>query len=165
MRRQLWIITLLVTSLLTDQLTKLVATTWIRGTPPARYWGDLFRIEYAENPGAFLSLGASLDPTLRFWILSVLVGAFLGGCLYYLWTQSKMGKFSTLGYALIAGGGFSNLCDRFFRSGGRVIDFLNLGLGSLRTGVFNLADVYIMTGVGLLLWVSFSNRDRPWKKT
>jgi signal peptidase II len=56
----------------------------------------------------------------------------------------------TLGMALIWGGGVSNFADRIL-SDGRVVDFLNLGIGSLRTGIFNVADVAIMAGVGLLI--------------
>jgi signal peptidase II len=33
-----------------------------------------------------------------------------------------------------------------------VIDFLNVGIGSLRTGIFNVADMAIMLGVFLLLF-------------
>ncbi len=32
------------------------------------------------------------------------------------------------------------------------MDFLNVGIGTLRTGVFNVADVAIMIGAGLLLF-------------
>ena len=51
---------------------------------------------------------------------------------------------------LIAAGGMGNLVDRILRDG-RVIDFMNLGLGPVRTGIFNIADVQIMVGLGLLL--------------
>ena len=51
---------------------------------------------------------------------------------------------------LIAAGGMGNLVDRVLRDG-RVIDFMNLGLGPVRTGIFNVADVQIMVGLGLLL--------------
>jgi signal peptidase II len=44
----------------------------------------------------------------------------------------------------------SNLIDRI--AVGSVIDFLNVGVGSLRTGIFNLADVAIMAGAGCLFW-------------
>jgi signal peptidase II len=33
-----------------------------------------------------------------------------------------------------------------------VTDFLNVGIGNLRTGIFNIADMAIMTGALLLLW-------------
>ena len=58
---------------------------------------------------------------------------------------------AALGLALVVAGGVSNLADRVAH--GAVVDFLNVGLGSLRTGIFNVADMAIMTGVGLiLLW-------------
>jgi signal peptidase II len=37
------------------------------------------------------------------------------------------------------------------------VDFLNVGIGSLRTGIFNVADMAIMAGV--IIW-AFS--DRLW---
>jgi signal peptidase II len=46
-------------------------------------------------------------------------------------------------------GGIGNLLDRVFYDG-RVIDFMNLGIGRLRTGIFNVADVYITIGILLL---------------
>ena len=57
---------------------------------------------------------------------------------------------------MIASGGFSNWIDRA-RFEGSVVDFMNLGLGSLRigsfplrTGVFNVADLAILGGIGVL---------------
>ncbi|HEX8522706.1 MAG TPA: signal peptidase II, partial [Tepidisphaeraceae bacterium] len=56
-----------------------------------------------------------------------------------------------VGLTLVAAGGVSNLADRIAH--GSVIDFLNVGIGSLRTGIFNLADMAIMAGMAmLLLW-------------
>jgi signal peptidase II len=46
-------------------------------------------------------------------------------------------------------GGISNLVDRIAL--GRVIDFLNVGIGPFRTGIFNVADVAIMAGIAVLL--------------
>jgi signal peptidase II len=54
-----------------------------------------------------------------------------------------------VGLALIFAGGASNLLDRVAH--GSVIDFMNVGVGPLRTGIFNVADVAIMAGVALLL--------------
>ena len=45
------------------------------------------------------------------------------------------------------------MIDRVTRCGA-VSDFLNLGIGSVRTGVFNLADLYLMIGVALFLFVA-----------
>ena len=64
-------------------------------------------------------------------------------------------------WALLIGGGISNLADRALRAGA-VVDFLNVGLGPLRTGIFNVADVGITAGTILLIagaWLA--RRTRP----
>jgi signal peptidase II len=43
--------------------------------------------------------------------------------------------------------------------GGVVVDFVHIGFGRLRTGVFNLADVAIMAGAGLLLLWGWRERE------
>ena len=40
---------------------------------------------------------------------------------------------------------------------GSVIDFLNIGIGPVRTGIFNVADVAIMAGVSMVLWEVLRN--------
>jgi CheY-like chemotaxis protein len=73
----------------------------------------------------------------------------------------KTGSFrpygQTLGALLLAAGGIGNLIDRVMREGA-VIDFMNMGVGSLRTGIFNIADVQIMIGVALF---AFWKAPRP----
>jgi signal peptidase II len=44
----------------------------------------------------------------------------------------------------------SNLADRM--AIGSVIDFLNVGIGPVRTGIFNVADMAIMAGIAMVLW-------------
>ena len=46
-------------------------------------------------------------------------------------------------------GGTSNQIDRAAR--GSVVDFINVGVGSLRTGIFNVADLAIVFGFALVL--------------
>jgi signal peptidase II len=66
---------------------------------------------------------------------------------------------TTVALSLIAGGGLSNLIDRI-AYGGYVIDFLNIGLGGLRTGIFNIADVAIMVGAISLIVRSLRHERR-----
>ena len=61
---------------------------------------------------------------------------------------------------LIVSGGIGNLFDRVFREG-RVIDFMLIEVGSLRTGVFNVADVSITSGVIILLMASLRQAIKP----
>jgi signal peptidase II len=63
---------------------------------------------------------------------------------------------SALGLVLFVAGGSSNWLDRATR--GSVVDFLNVGIGSLRSGVFNVADVAIMLGATLLVVGAFRTR-------
>jgi signal peptidase II len=71
--------------------------------------------------------------------------------LWTLWIAlvRQPARLHALGAALVAAGGLGNLWDRLV-AGGLVIDFLNLGIGPLRTGIFNVADLAIVAGVVLL---------------
>jgi signal peptidase II len=134
-----------------DQATKYVASSALKGEGPKNYLGDLFRLQLATNEGAFLSLGANLPPALRYWILTIGVGLLLLGIAGYALSGRKLDGYQIAGYALIAGGGGSNWFDRA-RFGGRVLDFMNMGIGpNLRTGIFNVADLAILVGIGVLV--------------
>jgi signal peptidase II len=58
----------------------------------------------------------------------------------------------------VTGGGLSNLLDRILHDGG-VTDFIIVAVGSLNTGIFNMADVYILSGSFILGFSLFSNPD------
>jgi signal peptidase II len=133
-----------------DQATKAIATASLRGRPAELLLGGAVRLQYAENRGAFLSLGAQLPESARFWLLTVGVGLLLVA-LGAAALRRGLSATEAVALALFAGGGLSNWVDRL-RSGGSVVDFLNIGIGSLRTGIFNVADLAIVGGVVLLLW-------------
>jgi signal peptidase II len=103
-----------------------------------------------RNPGAFLSFGSSLSGGVRFWALTVGVSVGLVALFAWLLASRSLTAAPSAGTALILGGGFSNLFDRLAH-GGVVTDFLVLGIGRLRTGVFNLADLAISAGTVVLL--------------
>lgn len=64
---------------------------------------------------------------------------------------------TVVAWSLVLSGGLGNLVDRIINDG-RMIDFMNIGIGSLRTGIFNVADVYITVGVVVLV---FQSLQRP----
>ncbi len=142
---------LLVAMLVVDQGTKTLAREYLMGHAPMIFLGDLFRFEYAENSGAFLSMGANLPDNVRFWLLTVAVGGFLAFASIILMTDPKISRGTVWALALMVTGGASNLLDRMFRTEGRVVDFMNMGVGSLRTGIFNVADMAIMAGLAIFL--------------
>jgi signal peptidase II len=140
-----------VATLVLDQLSKVWALRTLRGAPVQRYAGDLFRLEYAENAGSFLSLGDRLPAAVRVAVFVVAVGAVLVALVIYGVVKPTLDQSTRIALLAIAAGGLSNWVDRVIRAG-RVVDFMNLGLGSLRTGIFNVADLAIVFG-GVWLFV------------
>ena len=148
---------LLVVSLLLvgcDQATKLYAIANLEGQPQQTYLGDTVRIQYVENKGAFLSLMADWTRESRFLVLTLLNAGVLVGLAAYTLIRPQVDRWSITAFALILAGGLGNLIDRV-RLDGIVVDFLNVGIGPLRTGIFNVADVAIMAGFFVLVYVAF----------
>ena len=65
-----------------------------------------------------------------------------------------------VGLSVILAGGLGNLVDRWFHDGS-VVDFVSLGVGELRTGIFNLADIAIIAGLLLVVARRSAERDPP----
>ena len=144
-----------------DQITKIIARQNLANSDPVVFFDNIFRLQYAENPGAFLSLGAGSPESTRFWVFTLIVGVFLAGVLAYLLVSPNISKAKIISLSLLLGGGIGNLIDRIF-NGGRVIDFMNVGIGSLRSGVFNVADIAISIGVVCLFAISFkASKNNP----
>jgi len=138
-----------------DQATKTVAKDHLSSSQPVYVIGDVFLFQYQENPGSFLGLGTNLSHSIRFGLFTVLVGLVLVGALGSVLFSPNMHPVNVIAASLVIGGGVSNLVDRLCNRG-MVVDFMNLGIGSVRTGVFNLADIAIMVGGGLVVvWNAF----------
>lgn len=133
-----------------DQATKRIASDELRLTAPRSYAGDTFRLLYSENPGSFLGLGGGLPEEPRFILFVVGVGALLFGLLGFVLFSRAPATNTVFGVGLILGGGFSNWADRLV-NGNFVVDFMNVGVGPLRSGVFNVADLLIEAGAIVLL--------------
>jgi signal peptidase II len=141
-------------SIAIDQWTKFLATQHLMGAPEISWWNDFFVLTYSINHGAFLGLGSNLPENIRNFIFSGLVGLFLIGFTVYAVRDKTMNTLQNLACGLVLSGGFSNLYDRATNNGG-VVDFMNMGIGGLRTGIFNVADMAIMAGVFLLIFYSY----------
>ena len=148
--RSLSIILITLSCTVIDQVSKFVAKQYLQPGDFYSYIGDTFRLQYAENSGAFLGLGATLPDPWRHLIFTVLVGIFLLALLIYLLRSNELTWFATVCLSLVCAGGLSNLIDRIAYDG-RVVDFLNVGIGPLRTGIFNVADMAITFGALLML--------------
>ena len=145
--------TLLICCVGCDQVTKHFAKETLHGRPPQSFAFDTFRLEYALNPGGFLSLGANLAPRLRFWVFVAFNAMFLAAAFYILATKWNMHFVKFVALVFLMAGGIGNLIDRALHNG-LVTDFANLGVGPVRTGIFNVADVAITLGAVALLIAS-----------
>ncbi len=106
-------------------------------------------LEKVENTGAFLSLGDSLGGPLRYLILMILPLIAVAWGLWYVLTKPNMSNGKLVGIIFIIGGGVGNLYDRIVH--GSVTDFMHIDFVIFQTGVFNVADMSIMAGMGLIL--------------
>jgi len=131
-----------------DRVTKRMAAEALAGAGERSFLADTVRVGYAENAGGFLSLGAEWPAYSRTGVFVVATGALLAA-LGLAMVRARWDSRTLLGATLFLAGGASNWIDRVLH--GRVVDFLNLGIGPLRTGVFNVADVAILLGLGLLV--------------
>ena len=145
-----WTLTLLV--ILLDVFTKYLAVkNLVPRHVPHSVIGDYVRFTLAYNPGA--AFGFNLGPASR-WIfatLSVVIVVVLLRSTRELVVQSKLAAF---GVPIVVGGAIGNLLDRIrFREG--VVDFIDVGVGSVRFWTFNVADSAVTVGavcLVLALW-------------
>ena len=138
-----------------DQATKRVATDKLKPVGRLEIAGKYFALQYAENEGAFLSLGATLSREARFWIFTVFTGAVLVALAYYVFVGVGLRSPDVVAIALLLSGGIGNMIDRIGNHG-IVVDFMVMEIwGPIRTGVFNVADMAVMAGVFLLFGARF----------
>ena len=157
-KRNLSIISLVILNIILDQLSKF----WIRANvaPYSDIYiiSDYFIITNVENSGAFLGLGSDFSPVIKSILLLALPVGVLVTVLVYVFKDKSIDKLSLIGYSSIIGGGIGNIYDRFLY--GSVTDFLFIDLGGVfKTGIFNIADLSVTTGMILIIWASFKNKD------
>ncbi len=139
-----------------DQVAKTLARASLAASPPVSLLDDFVRFELALNRGAFLSLGEGLPNLARYLLFVVMVGGALVLTLVFTLRLRAANPIQLVALSLLTGGGLGNLIDRLIHDGA-VVDFVSIGIGPLRTGIFNVADAAITLGVLLLLI--------PWRRS
>lgn len=157
MSRSVYIILLVVFNIVIDQVSKF----WIRSSvvkgSKTNIIGDYFTLHNVENSGAFLGMGSDWSGFPRILFLLIIPCAVLAYVLFYVFKNKNLDRLSLIGFCCIIGGGLANIYDRFVY--GSVTDFFHIDLGGVfRTGIFNIADMSVMFGLGLLLLSGFKQR-------
>src|SRR5262245_22266351 len=149
LRRALVFVALLGLTVGCDRATKVAATTLLEPHAVLPVAAGVVRLELVHNSGAFMSVGANLPASVRIpLLLGLMPLAVLAASALALRSISS-NTLSLLAGALLAGGGLSNWLDRLVHDG-TVIDFVSIGMGPVRTGIFNLADLAVVVGLLLL---------------
>jgi signal peptidase II len=141
-----------------DLVAKALFERAFNDQPTLHLLRDTVRVGFVFNTGVFLSLGSGLAPTTRFWLFVVGVGGVLAMLLGLTIKDARFRKPEVVAVAAIVGGGIGNLVDRVQL--GAVRDFLNVGIGPLRTGIFNVADMAITFGGIALILIPLLRRRR-----
>ena len=156
-KRNVLITTLVFLSIALDQISKIWVRNNFEGYIEHNIIGDVFTLIKVENTGAFLGMGSELSETMRVLLLIVLPVIVLVSITIYNYIDKSLDKTSIIGFSLIIGGGIGNIFDRIVY--GSVTDFLYLNFGGvLKTGIFNIADLSVTTGMILILISSFKKK-------
>ena len=157
-KRNILITIIVLLSIASDQISKIWVRNNFESYTETSIIGDVFTLIKVENSGAFLGMGSELSETFRILLLIVLPIIVLVSITVYTYIEKTLDKNSIIGFSLIIGGGIANIFDRIVY--GSVTDFLYLNFGGIfKTGIFNVADLSVTTGMILILISSFKNKN------
>lgn len=108
-----------------------------------------FNIIHSQNPGVAFGIFAENANHQRTLALAGLSIAAILILAWMLWRIERQDRNTAMGLSLIFGGALGNVYDRVHF--GTVTDFLDFYAGTYHWYTFNLADVAICTGAGLLI--------------
>tara|TARA_B100000900_G_scaffold194363_1_gene164373 strand:+ start:863 stop:1351 length:489 start_codon:yes stop_codon:yes gene_type:complete len=153
-KRKILTTIIILLSIACDQISKVWARNNLESYTEKNIIGEVFSLIKVENTGAFLGMGSELSETLRVLLLIILPVIVLVSITIYTYIDKSLDKISIIGFSFIIGGGISNIFDRIIF--GSVTDFLYLNFGGIfKTGIFNVADLWVTTGMILILISSF----------
>ena len=139
-----------------DLITKLWVQRSLRLYEQIEIIGDYLRLTYIYNPGAAFGIHVGEYSRIVFLVLTLVA---LVALIAMYWTTPSSDRLRLYSIALICGGALGNLIDRV-RSARGVVDFLDVGIGTMRWPVFNVADMAVTIGAVLLalsLWTEESS--------
>ncbi|MCB0192389.1 MAG: signal peptidase II [Anaerolineae bacterium] len=140
--------------LILDGLTKVWAEQNLTLHEPVPVIGDYFRFTLGHNTGVAFGLFANggIWPLVVTGIIIVFIAFwFIKGLL-----SGHFAPYAAWPVGMLLGGAIGNFIDRVID--GRVTDFLDVGIGASRWPTFNLADSFILIGVGILMLLSFQEQ-------
>lgn len=134
---------------LLDQVTKYAVVSSMHLNESIPIVKHIFHLTYILNPGA--AFGMMEHSRLFFITMACVVLAA-----FYVWRRVILREplWGQYGIALFAGGALGNMLDRIRQ--GEVIDFLDFRVWP----IFNVADIAICVGVGLVIWTMLQTEKK-----
>ena len=133
-----------------DLLTKHLVNANITFADRVSVIEGFFYLTHVRNTGAAFGLFADADPTLRAFFFVGVTTVAIGIIISFYRRLAPGDRLSALALGMILGGALGNLHDRI--RFGEVVDFLHFDLwGGYSWPDFNLADSFIVVGVGFLI--------------
>lgn len=158
-RRNIFIFITIILTIAADQISKVMVRTYLEKGSSSPIIGNFFQLMNVENEGAFLGMGSELNGTLKLILLLILPIIVLALVLRHIIQDKSLDNWSLFAFASIIGGGIANVYDRF--AYGSVTDFLYIKITNLlRTGIFNLADLSVTSGMIILVVMMFKKKKK-----
>lgn len=147
MRRLLPSLSLAGLALTIDILCKVWAEQTLTLHEPVSILGTFARLTLSYNTGVAFSM--FIDGGLLLLGATFAIIVLVGGWSLRALLRGTLPPYSWLAVGLVLGGALGNFVDRL--PDGRVTDFIDIGIGATRWPIFNTADIWITTGISLLL--------------
>lgn len=144
------IITFLV--FLFDMLSKIVVINYLELEESVKIINKFLYLTYVRNTGAAWSILSNNTYIVLSISLMIIIGI-----IWYIMRNKIDNIFEKIAYSLILGGAIGNFVNRLIY--GYVIDFIDIKIFGYDYPIFNLADVFIVAGVILLIMYSWRNSN------
>ena len=149
-----WILVIAAVVIL-DQVSKIIMMNVIPADEPIVLIEGFLRLSQVQNTGAAFGMFSAENERWIFIVISIIGIAAL---IFYLFKFRPKSKWACAAISMIIGGGIGNMIDRLFRVGvvggeerHYVFDFIDFyALGDLWKWVFNVADVCVCVGAGIV---------------
>ena len=142
MKRKVSIFISILLLILMDQAVKGYVVKEIPLGGMRRFIPKVVSLTYLKNSGAAFSMLENQQ-----WFFTIITLTAMGAAFVYLYRHIKGSLWLLLGLTLIISGGIGNFIDRVRQ--GFVVDMFHLDF--MNFAIFNVADIYLTVGVGLLL--------------
>lgn len=147
LQKKYYIILLTILPLVLDIITKYIIRTSMYLGESIPVINGFFNIVYVLNPGAAFSILHDMNEAYRRTFFISVASVVLVLLIYFFIKEKR--PVTLAGTALIISGAIGNLIDRI--NIGKVVDFLDFYIKSYHWPAFNVADICVTVGAGLLI--------------